>query len=77
MALLPQVYVGPSALYEKTRVSGRHGSVSGVTSEVCRTSEWMEVPVGGEKPFDFSSKGKKRHRVRKTIHSLTSITQVL
>ena len=56
----PQVYVGPSALYEKTKGVSKAG---GVVSE--RTSEWMEVEPGEEKPFDFSSKGKMRHRVRK------------
>ena len=54
----PQVYVGPSALYEKTKGVSKAGSV---VSE--RTSEWMEVEPGEEKPFDFSSKGKMRHRV--------------
>ena len=56
----PQVYVGPSALYEKTKGVSKAG---GVVSE--RTSEWMEVEPGEEKPFDFSSKGKMRHRVGK------------
>ena len=56
----PQVYVGPSALYEKTKGVSKAG---GVVSE--RTSEWMEVEPGEEKPFDFSSKGKMRHRARK------------
>ena len=52
------MYVGPSALYEKTKGVSKAG---GVVSE--RTSEWMEVEPGEEKPFDFSSKGKMRHRV--------------
>ena len=60
------MYVGPSALYEKTKGVSKAG---GVVSE--RTSEWMEVEPREEKPFDFSSKGKMRHRVGKlsiTVH---------
>ena len=54
-----QVYVSPSALYQKTRtgISGGGGGVVG------RTGEWVDVPSGSEQPFDFSSNGKMRHRV--------------
>ena len=55
-----QVYVSPLALYQKTRGGGK---VGGVVSELGKTSEWMEVPPGGEKPFDFITKRKLRHRV--------------
>lgn len=51
-----QVYVSPSSLYEEGKGGGSGGDVVG------KTSEWMEVEPGGEKPFDFSSKGKMRHR---------------
>ena len=64
-----QVYVGPSALYEKTKGVSKAG---GVVSE--RTSEWMEVEPGEEKPFDFSSKGKMRHRVRKLSVTLLDLS---
>ena len=50
-----------SALYQKTKHSG---SGMGVADELGRTSEWMVVAPGGEKPFDFNTKGKIRHRVR-------------
>ena len=50
-----------SALYQKTK---RGGSGMGVADELGRTSEWMKVAPGGEKPFDFNTKGKIRHRVR-------------
>ncbi len=53
--------MSPSALYEKTRVGGRGPVGGGVSRE--QSSEWMEVPIGGERPFDFSTKGKMRHRV--------------
>ena len=53
-----------SALYQKTKHSG---SGMGVADELGRTSEWMKVAPGGEKPFDFNTKGKIRHRVRKKI----------
>ena len=43
-------------------MSGRY--IGGMASELSQTSEWMEVVAGEEKPFDFSSKGKMRHRVR-------------
>ena len=33
-------------------------------SLIARTSEWMDVLPGNEQPFDFSTKGKMRHRVR-------------
>ena len=57
-----QVYVSPSALYQKTK---QGGSGMGVADELGRTSEWMNVAPGGEKPFDFNTKGKLRHRVRR------------
>ena len=63
------MYVGPSALYEKTKGVSKAG---GVVSE--RTSEWMEVEPGEEKPFDFSSKGKMRHRVRKLSVTLLDLS---
>ena len=50
-----------SALYQKTKHSG---SGMGVADELGRTSDWMKVSPGGEKPFDFNTKGKIRHRVR-------------
>jgi len=50
------VYVSPSSLYEKAKGGGKGGDVVG------KTSEWMELEPGGVKPFDFSSKGKMRHR---------------
>ena len=37
----------------------------GVADELGKTSEWMEVASGGEKPFDFNTHGKLRHWVRK------------
>ena len=39
-----------------------------------RTSEWLEVEPGEEKPFDFSSKGKMRHRVRKLSITLLDLS---
>ena len=66
------MYVGPSALYEKTKGVSKAG---GVVSE--RTSEWMEVEPGEEKPFDFSSKGKMRHRVRKLSVTLLDLSSRL
>ena len=50
--------MSPFALYQKTKTGmGGGGGVVG------RASEWMDVPSGSEQPFDFSSKGKMRHRV--------------
>ncbi len=60
-----QVYVSPAPLYDQT--SGRdmdgHGPVGGGVARE-HSSEWMEVPVGGERAFDFTTKGKRRHGVR-------------
>ena len=49
-----------SALYQKAK---QGGSGMGVADELGRTSEWMTVSPGGEKPFDFNTKNKLRHRV--------------
>ena len=54
-----------SALYQKTK---QGGSGMGVADELGKTSEWMIVSPGGEKPFDFNTKGKIRHRVRTMIN---------
>ena len=59
MDLVFQVYVSPNALYQKTKTG-----IVGGGGVVGRSSEWMDVESGGERPFDFSTRGKMRHRVR-------------
>ena len=47
-----------SALFRKSRAVYGEGIAQG------RTSEWSDVMPGGERPFDFTTTKKNRHRVR-------------
>ena len=40
-----------------------------VVSQLGSTSEWLEVPPRGEKPFDFITRGKLRHTVCISPHT--------
>lgn len=56
--------MSPSTLYEPVSghgLDGRGPGGGGLAREQC--SEWREVPVSGERAFDFTTKGKRRHDV--------------